>query len=287
MAQIVYALLAGGAVWESFLAIWQFWRQLGIDTSGVAKVLMGGGRLMRAYGTFPHSNVLAAFLVIGLISLFYFYLKSHNKYLNFLIPTSIFFVVLGLLLTFSRAAWLASGLFFLYFSRRRPLLFIIPLVVLAFFYWLIIPRLQVSLNEPALALRRVYNQIGWEIIKTHPLTGVGFGKQAEYAIQNHLYQKYGLIQEWQWQPTHNLYLLMAADTGFIGLGLFLFFVIFLFIKGQRSMVNGPETAMLLSLLFLGLFDHFLWTLPSGRMMLILVLGLNLLSLASRPRSSTG
>lgn len=296
---VLYATIALAALAEALLAIWQFSRQLGIDTPGVAKVLIGGGRLMRAYGNFPHPNVLAAFLILGLIGLFYFLEATWNwdhsdliRVIRIGLSSAFFITGLGLILTFSRAAWLTAALMlvlWLFFNRtnlRTSQVLILTggtLIILLAFGWLIFPRLQISSDEPALALRQTYNKIGLEIIQAHPLVGVGWGKQVAYAVDNGFYQKYGLNQEWQWQPVHNLYLLIAAEMGLPFFVLFIAFCAFLIYKAflnyeLRTMNYG--VIMLIALLLLGLFDHFLWTLPSGRIMLVLVMGLTLISFRS-------
>ena len=71
-------------------------------------------------------------------------------------------------------------------------------------------RARIYSEEPAVNLRWTYNKIGWEIIKQHPFLGIGIGNQVSYAISNGLYQKYGLEQEWQQQPVHNIYILIAS-----------------------------------------------------------------------------
>lgn len=45
----------------------------------VARTFIEGGRLLRAYGTFPHPNILAAFLVLSLLSLYYLFINFKKK----------------------------------------------------------------------------------------------------------------------------------------------------------------------------------------------------------------
>jgi O-antigen ligase len=106
------------------------------------------------------------------------------------------------------------------------------------------------------------------MIRDHPLTGVGIGsfilKLADYALE-------GAIIE----PVHNIFLLAGSELGIIGLLL----VIALFISIALSVfkVRTPNailaSATIAGLGVICLFDHYLWSLAPGRMMLALVLGL--------------
>ena len=84
------------------------------------------------------------------------------------------------------------------------------------------------------------------------------------------------------QPVHNIYLLLLAETGIIGLVLFLWLV---WIVLRRAISNKQKErgkaalllAYLLSLiayLLLGFVDHYPLTLQQGQLLLTLFLGIN-------------
>jgi len=50
--------------------------------SGVAKISTEQGLVMRAYGTFPHPNILATFLIISIFAGITLLLLSKIKYYN-------------------------------------------------------------------------------------------------------------------------------------------------------------------------------------------------------------
>lgn len=129
-------MMAGGGV-QSILAIFQFISQgnlftypllrkllgeseLAFGAPGVAKVVSHGEKLIRAYGTFPHPNILGGFLVLSLWASFFLYLqhkklnKSRNRGLwwSFASPffwvSAFFLQFLALTLSFSRSAWLGA-----------------------------------------------------------------------------------------------------------------------------------------------------------------------------------
>ncbi|NQV00278.1 MAG: O-antigen ligase family protein [Parcubacteria group bacterium] len=99
----------------------------------ISKIDVYGEKMIRAYGTFPHSNVLAGFLFISIIftvCIIFIILNrdsvsnkslAYNKILQitkvFKLPIFIFILyvlTLGLLLTFSRSGWLACLVSFIF-----------------------------------------------------------------------------------------------------------------------------------------------------------------------------
>ncbi len=331
----IFAIIAGSAVFQSLIGVFQFIKQsslglgflgesaLGPDIGGAAKIVVEGGKILRAYGTFPHPNVLAAFLILGLMSLYYFWMKSTNnesvtnkRIYKFLLPIAIFIISLGLLFAFSRAGWLIAGFATLasittalfnkdYFRQAVRLailmIAIIGILVLGFQSY-IFPRAQISLSEPSVSYRLEYNKLALELIQKNPL-GVGIGNQVLYSVKNVIYQKFGMDQVWQWQPVHNIYLLVASEIGIFGLISLLVFIASLFLNPKHEARNPKQyqnsndqnskrlgfriwnlfrisnfefrisTIMLAALLLFGLVDHFLWTLQPGRLMLWLIIGL--------------
>jgi hypothetical protein len=76
------------------------------------------------------------------------------------------------------------------------------------------------------------------------------------------------LQSWDYQPVHNIYLLILAELGIIGFILWLIPVLFL----------TKKSSFICSLLFIvilaiSLFDHYFWTLYFGILLFWLTLGL--------------
>ena len=318
----ILAVLAASAVFQSLLAFLQFFNQkslglrylgesvLGAQIPGVAKIVVAGEKLIRAYGTFPHPNILAAFLLLGLFSSYYFLSQSNffEKKFSIKIPIvlAVFLISLGLVLAFSRTAWflgLALSLAYILFSkisRRQALhilitLFFVFFLIISMLGGLIFPRAEISLADPSVDQRIAYNKLGWHLLSKNPL-GIGLGNQVIYSVKNSLYQIFGMDQIWQWQPIHNIYLLIGSEIGVLGLIVFLIFIVWFLTGLARSLIKNrnPEISnlllivglMLLSLLAFGLFDHFPWTLQPGRLMFWLILGiiLGIKGEVVRPRS---
>lgn len=303
------ALVVAGVI-EALIGVLQFLfqRPLGLFFFGephldlinpaVAKTIVaGGGRLLRAYGTFVHPNVLAAFLLIVMYVVVHLLLtvrypapvsRGGSGSIPFLTMTrriiyliALFIILVGLGLTFSRATWLAaagvcSGWLLIILCRERwrfmlktkTIFQIIIVVIIAviflqrFFPWVFLPKISFSASEPSVMRRLTYLHIGWEILKERPLIGVGIGNQTRYAADHQLYQRFGFSQELFWQPVHNLYLLVAAELGLVGLLLLIIFIAVTLRHFKLETVGW----IWLSLLLLGLFDHYLWMIPAGQLM---------------------
>ena len=285
-------------LFQSIIAISQFVNQksLGLrflfesplspEISGVAKIMVNNLKMIRAYGTFPHPNILAGFL---LISIFFFYFLWLNKKHSFAF-NSILIAVYGILIialgfTFSRTIIFIFLIFSIFYfivcfrqNRKRILtLFILFLILCSSFLFLAWPeisnRFQISLTEQSISLRSFYAQVSFLVIQEHPWLGVGLGN---FVWQ--VRQMLDLLSAWVHQPVHNIYLLIGSEVGLIGLIVFLMFLFILIrqFRKQRE-ENIKQYYLLLSLIFgiliISCFDHFFWTLQQGQLMFWLVLGI--------------
>ena len=144
-----------------------------------------------------------------------------------------------------------------------------------------------SPNNYALSDRLFYNNVSNKIISNNPFFGSGLGTfvfQIDgYLEENNINQK---LEPWQYQPAHNIYFLIASEIGIIGLLFFLLFLIYtisisLNIVSSEIIFNRRFNYYLLtiflSFLFIGLFDHYFWTLQQGRLIFWLVLGFMLVN----------
>jgi O-antigen ligase len=243
--------------------------------------LPGGETFLRAYGTLPHPNILGGFALIFLLAPIAFFLRKRN-------PNNLALLVLIpgvslLALTFSRSAWLALIVFSAvlvwkssHFDRKRLAVLLIAiclsLAVTLFPYRELVQARTVNTTSHAEEFsflgRAWLNGEAVNIIREYPLTGVGIGS---FIIELARRAGEGYIVE----PAHNILLLAGAELGIFGIliviALFLWFVYRLFkTQNQNAILVG---AILAGLGCIGLFDHYLWTLAPGRMMLGLVIGL--------------
>jgi O-antigen ligase len=243
--------------------------------------LPGGESFLRAYGTLPHPNILGGFALILLLAPIAFFLRKerpNNLALFLLIPG-----VSLLALTFSRAAWLALIFFCMilvwkskYFDRKRLVILLI-LIALSFVLTLFPYRELVqartvnttSHSEEFSFIGRAWlNGEARKVIGEYPLTGVGIGS---FIIELAKRAGEGYVVE----PAHNIFLLAGAELGIPGLALvvtiFTAFAYRLIKTGNPNAILAGAT--LTGLGFISLFDHYLWTLAPGRLMLGLAIGL--------------
>lgn len=305
-SNIVQAFLAGAFV-QALLGILQFafqrtwrgkWLGLALHNpaeSGVS-VVEALGRWLRSYAGFDHPNILGGFLVIAiLLFIIAIFNSSSNKNKILKLISAIAFLnilVCALFFTFSRSAWLSLGVGFLFFTviailkkdkeRLKKLVIgflllvsmIVPLV--ASCSDLVFTRLRgetrlekKSLGERKESLAEVAN-----VLKKNWLWGVGLGNYEKYSAEHQPVKTPSYV----FQPVHNLYLLILAETGIFGLLIFLAIVssfIFRSFSGWRNSETSDfdYVALLLVVLALGLFDHWLWSLHFGGLFFWFIFGM--------------
>jgi len=130
--------------------------------------------------------------------------------------------------------------------------------------------------------RGVYSQ--------QPLLGIGIGQYVPYLQQINedglgwSYRKD--LSGWVYnsghdfyEPVHNIFLLVLAELGIIGLIMFIFILLAAIylalrvIKKKFALLAVTILLALLSVISLGMIDHYFWTLQQGRLLLFLVLSL--------------
>jgi len=258
-------VLAFSGAWQSFLLIFQFilQRSLGLwflgerafDTStpSIAHASFLGNFWLRPYGTFPHPNVAAAFLTLTLIILIAYFPKTRQ--FSFLRSVAIAASIFGVLITFSKAAILVFLVSLITVSGKikyfiaKGLLFIVLLIA----FFLLFTEGQLA----SIAERFTLAQAALDIYKTSPLFGVGSNN---FILELSKLNLISIGETRLLQPVHNVFLLILAENGIIGLLLFayLLFVIF------KNTNTKPKFALFLSLLIFMSVDHFFLTLQQGQ-----------------------
>ncbi len=258
---------------------------LGPDVHGVAKVNYDGERVIRAYGSLPHPNILAAYLTAAIFTAGTLVLWPARITKRSRLILTIILIVLGaaLWLTFSRTALILTvinGALVLLFSYRRwhrlsweAAVVAIAFVVVAGLVW-----------EPL---------TGREKLTTAQETGINnrtVGYEAAAAMVAH--QPYGVgagnfvrampvekpdLPGYQYQPAHNVPLLIAAELGIIPALLVLAYVAeigwrFHFLRPRDRYANSINFSLFMLggvFIGLGMVDHFLWTLPGGLLLIVM------------------
>ena len=281
-------VFVASGVFQALIAIGQFAQQrslglrwltespLSVKIDGVAKIVVGNLTFIRSYGSFPHPNILAVFLLVCIFFVYYLWLKrEHSFFVNCFLMVIYCLLFFALLLTFSRVIFiifiLASLVYFVINKKLGKkvlwifLLFLIFCFLFLFFAWSeVSTRFSFSLEDQSITLREFYNQVSFSLINESPWQGVGLGNFV-WEMKEVLY----LLSNWIHQPVHNMYLLIASETGLIGLIIFLMFIYRLL--SQRS--NRILFLLIICFLIFGLFDHFFWTLQQGQLIFWFILGL--------------
>lgn len=307
--KIIVVFLISATI-QGILGIWQFTEQktfsnkwLGTTShiiwQGGTSVLQNkSGRWLRAYGGLEHPNILAGYLLIALFFSFCLYLLSINKsvfYKKILFYFSITIIFFAFLITFSRTAYLAFSiglfLFFIYIvsqkkkSLLRKLFFpFLTIILITIFFTttysnLLLSRVtsisrleQKSINDRLLYISEAENQIN-----QHPFIGVGLNNYTLSVYNDDIYKKPG----WQYQPVHNVFILILAELGLIGLVLFasiiiqLLWHISIIFKEPFQKKELPKiffAIAFISLIIIFIFDHWLWTSDFGFFLFWLVAG---------------
>jgi len=271
-------VLFGTGLIQALLAISQFTSQyvfpstlLGLAehsaTAGHAVLQTSHGLLLRAYGALPHPNILGAWLAVSWLCGLTLRVPmgrsgslAYRMALNF----GLLVIMLGLLLTFSRGAWLATGVGTIWIlivaaqriSWRRALasgmVILIAATALALPLANIIagrlPSADAALEQLSVNDRKQSLVDGWQLVRQSPLLGHGVAPLAE--------------------PPHLVPLAIAVDLGLVGLAL----VLLLAWTMRPRLLNWYSPLWAVPLIA-GLVDHHWWTLWAGLSLGVLLLTL--------------
>ncbi len=265
-----------GVIFQVILGFfqWAFNRSMGLvwlgepvllgDLLGAAKrVLATGASQLRAYGTFLHPNILAA--TVLMVTSFACMTARHERrfYIGFM-------GVAALFLTFSRTAFAAvlflGLLLFLWkrFPHRRRLVQTGVLCFLVALNVYLFAGGAPGFGSGASSVeRRELNQISRRMVLREPL-GVGPGRFT-LALEG----AEGVLKPWQYQPVHNVYLLILSELGVPGLLLILLLLWCLLWPLRETVFVLPVFAIL----FMASFDHFWWDSFAGLLNIAIALGL--------------
>ena len=247
-------IIKGGSL--GGILYWLGERSFSLNTPGIALFNFFGTEMLRPYATFGHPNVLAGF---ALLALFLFIKKRGFLARTIVLPSLILIVI-----SVSQNAWLAlflTPVVYIFSKKIKDgLAKFVRLAAVASLF-LTLPITTHASRE--IIERMELNQIAGNIISQRPVFGIGLGdfvSQLPFASS--------LRSIWFLQPVHNIFLLVAAETGLVGL---LFFVYFL---GKNT--NAKNALPVIAIVLTGLFDHY-WISGFQTMMLaaiVLAIGYN-------------
>jgi len=281
-----------GAIIPSILGIWQFLslqvlpnKWLGIASQnpaqiGAAVIEFGGGRWLRAYGSFGWPNSLAIYLgAIFLLGIILIMLNKSRKWQIGLLLGQII-IISALFFTFARGAFLgaAVGGLILLIKYRKNILFYKQIVI----YLLLVLILSISfknllvaradftarLERRSITERATQWQDFKNIFAKKFVVGTGPGN---YPVN--LRQLHPDFSVNYFTPIHNIYLLYLGQFGLVG-AILLCLVIYL----SKQKINWLF-APLVGILVAGLFDHWSLSMFSGWIFLAVILALSAFKLS--------
>lgn len=244
------------------------------------------GVFLRAHGTFIHPNIFSGFLNISSILTLFLIFKSKKK-----IIFSFFLLlqITALIFTFSRAGLasfvLCSFVFFFLMLikkhdvKKMGLIFIaLFLLIVGIFSKYLLERGFIGdffqskkakeMNIGSSNTRVFLKEASLNMIKNKPFFGIGF---RNFLIKENEYSTDKLERAY----VHNIYLLIASETGLIALLIFLIMIGIILIDLIRYSLNPLNIAIaccVMSFLLIGFFDHYPISSYFGRIFIFTFLG---------------
>lgn len=265
VAQNSLKVLIFSVFWQSLLILGQFIKQgsLGLQIIGertfdsstvlIAHSQAFGRQFLRPYGTFPHPNIAAAYLAFSLIILAPFLKKATN-------PLKVAFTIVSFLaiaITYSKSAIFVLGLSLPFTTQNFRKLLALTAVAIFLAIWIF---LQTSMYQVAsIAERLLLSQAALDITLKNPLFGVGSNN---FILELSKLNLSSLSQTRLLQPVHNVFLLILAQNGIIGLLIFTT----LLLTVSKNLKGKTKTVIFIGMLVYLSIDHFLWTLQQGQLM---------------------
>jgi len=211
-----------------------------------------------AIGIFVTPANLGLFTVIASGFFYACYLSDYRKKmsLGLLMINSI-----TIILTYSRTSYITLvvilfTLFYIFKNAKKPLisfksLFLGVIPALILIYWLVFlspfSGTFLKTNADEMAQARLDHWImGLDIFRSSPIIGVGINSHLEYVAQTISLNKLIHNDFLTTNPIHNTHLIILAETGIIGLLLWVILLVSLFNKAKINIGQNVNTVLALS-----------------------------------------
>ncbi len=245
---------------------------------GSSFIDLGGKLFLRAYGTFPHPNILGGFLILCIL----FGILCSKKMPGVGVPL----IVLSLIIlpfTFSRVAIVVSVLILFLLLLRSILnlktkqFSMSPLLFLERFSNLF------KGGDSGLSDRLNLLKSSWEVLKQNYILGTGIGYFVK-GMEDFVPTTVGGIS--LVQPVHNIFVLLLTELGGLGFLIYIYTLLRLVIRNIGK-VTIFKIMVVIAILGFGTWDHFLISLPQGHIMFILMFALLLFGSEDFERGKKG
>lgn len=247
-------------------------RSFGITTPGIALVQIFGRDFLRAYSTFPHPNALAGYLGVVLLLVITSGFWNGNIYRKM----GSFTLAVCMLLTFSLTGIIAFVfsllLIFLKKYTKAYLFGFKAFVATAVLLSLFLPLFSSQKQLVRLLPRNLMERAALSVMSGKMVSQEFFiGKGLNTFIINIPEVSVGSFSPWLLQPVHNVYLLVFAETGILGLLVFLWLVLNV-VKRLLKSRNAVYLVVFIFILFTGTMDHYWLTIQQNLLLISLLLG---------------
>jgi len=242
----------GAVLISSFYGLVQFF--------GLDPVKWGHSSQGRIWSTLGNPNFFGAFLAMSIPLVLHFWLISREKWRKTLALVSGALAVTGLWFTYSRAAWVSTGIAFIIYliligrqSRRKLLVPVIVTLAVVGIFGLSNSR-QVrnfanrfasifQIEEVDIQSRLSEYRSSLRIIKEYPLLGTGLDTHS-VIFRQYMEPGYEKVTAVLAQPgyAHNEFVQLAATTGLVGLTGYIFLLGVIIVTLIRAWKNTGENS---------------------------------------------
>ncbi|MFC1644442.1 O-antigen ligase family protein [Patescibacteria group bacterium] len=291
---------------ETFSSKWLGMSEYVASIGGVSVLENETGRWLRAYGGFSHPNMFGGYLalvmlvisglnlkfkIFNLNSILNYEIFKRKKYISYgLLIVGCCLLITGLLFSFSRSAWLALAIIVIFQFKFFNLKSIFSGEIFKqknkkndkvgwFVAMIVFATLIVGINHEnffsrfdgsaRLEQKSVMDRVSYvteasQVIQDDFFVGVGAGNYTLEVMKNDRLQR----PVWEYQPVHNIFLLIFSELGLVGFVLFSTMLVLLIMK------TGIKALPIFVALFIFMMlDHWLWTSHYGMLFFWLILGL--------------
>lgn len=226
------------------------------------------GELPRIEGTMGHPNILAGYAIMLFFPLVFIFIKEKERNWRIFYFIELILLIINIVLTYSRASWIALVLGFLALGIYYSYKLLIPLVIgggIALF----IPTVQLRLSQftdPSInsGRQRIWT-LAMKCFSEHPIFGVGIGNYE--AVHPQYVARFPELDPGEAiYHTHNVYLKIAAELGIIGVVIFIASIIFMYLRfidiykkasEYKTLIVGILISFSVFFVAINLFDNLL------------------------------
>ena len=203
--------------------------------------LVGASAWFRNSGEFAIQMLIFSSLSGAFVLSFRDKWDRYKRWFLYCMPITGLFSIVG---SDSRGAQIALGVIGLWLMvktklKAKTIIAVIIVLILGFYF---LPEEQIErfkdIGDDKTSQQRIaYIESGLNIIKGHPIIGIGYYNWRAYGSY---YYPSGVGPFGYWEMPHNIYIQIGAESGLLGLGLFLIMILITFKMNQntRKIANG-------------------------------------------------